>query len=327
MANHPLNYLTKLQNGYSFGAGGNKARKTEEEMVEIFSQYLQELSEQPNCRSVHKNTTSCTCLAFLRGKRYVQEAISRAILLAYLPLDYKAKQMYAVEKLRVDESAGQVRAHLLNIGIRSDHLPTCNFMFPLLPVEDPFQLVGEDDDDAAEEAMQAAGLHKICVWAWCRLLNIGRRKYMNLKRQMPGGTLRGHGNEGNENRCDRECRDSLKARFQGYQDTMATPVATRFVRDESGHLSTRTDDDSVFLPPSFRMRADYVEWCLERGWLVRKKCRGKQHFYSTTEWTSSQGVTEQEQCPEVSWTTYRAILKRFFPKVKVCSASQSTQKI
>mmetsp|Transcript_18344 Transcript_18344/g.48658 ORF Transcript_18344/g.48658 Transcript_18344/m.48658 type:complete len:88 (-) Transcript_18344:56-319(-) len=87
MANHPLNYLTKLQNGYSFGAGGNKARKTEEEMVEIFSQYLLELSEQPNCRSVHKNTTSCTCLAFLRGKRYVQEAISRAILLAYLPLD------------------------------------------------------------------------------------------------------------------------------------------------------------------------------------------------------------------------------------------------
>ena len=261
--NSPLvNLKRKNKTGFTYkrGTGINSIEKTKEDVVLEIADHYEDLANRPVCINVHGDLTQFTCLTFLRGRETLQRCIATAVLERYNDVSAKEKLRYGADCLR-------------NATILAEMLETTGaearlcYILPLVLNEDI-----DDDSDAAN--------YKICQWAWCDLHNIGQTRFKTLRNIAPGGILPVHGNTGKKNRSKPhlEAFQNLKERLTRLQNTQTTKHATRMVRDETGYISARGDDELDYLPPHFSMRDDWCQWIKERHWTFTKKCKSKQIF-------------------------------------------------
>ena len=212
---------------------------------------------------------------------------------------------------------------------------SASFLLPILPLsDDPAD--NPADNSAYGSDFAAASIHRICLWSWCALHNIGKDRLAKLRAIAPGGVLPDHGLVGNTNRNKKfeETFREIDKQLIWYRDNCSSKYATRIVRDESGISSTRDDNDFDYLPPSFSMRQAWIDFCHTMGWVVTKKCKNKQKIHSVDDWELAEGYCrwESDIMPEgmkvakpiVAWPTYHAYWKKNFPKLKARKSGEDT---
>ena len=92
--------------------------------------------------------------------------------------------------------------------------------------------------------------------------------------------------------------------------SMAEPSATRLVRETTGQLTTRDDnDDYLYLPSNTSKRGLYRQYCEHRGKKVVTSASG------VIELVDDDNAKTKKDC--ISWTTFCSFWHKNFPHLKV----------
>lgn len=150
----PLEYLTPTKKG-GFVHGRDKVPKTDEAVVEEFASFIDTLAERGGCVSVHKDLTTCDCLAALKGRPALQKSVASAILCRYIRPSAQEKTRYAVDCLRQASALSAIRPPR-----KTSDGPERNFFLPISPYS---------DDPSNNEDVCDFASHMICKWAFCDL--------------------------------------------------------------------------------------------------------------------------------------------------------------
>ena len=311
----PLDGLTPMKKG-GFAYGRGNVHKTDEAVVADVASFIDTLAERGHCVSVHKDLTTCDCLAALKDKPSLQKSVANAIVCRYVRASAKEKTQHAVDCLRQASALSAIRPPR-----KSSDGPERNFFLPM----SPYTIEPSDDPSDNADVRDFAG-HMICKWAFCDLYNIRAHKLKSLQAITPGQPIPEHKMTGKRNaRAPHEdAYADLRKRLQKMMDEDGVPFATRMVRDEAGYLSTRNDGEAIYLPPSFTKRKDYIDWVKGRGYAPKKLCRGKQKFAPMADWGTMGGWEEDERLPVVSWRSYCRFWLDSFPNLKVRARGEDT---
>ena len=141
----------------------------------------------------------------------------------------------------------------------------------------------------------------ICTSALLRVLGIGRHQWSSILKRCAGpGTAKPHGNT-NKGTRKRKPDDPAIIRLAEHFDELAKfgeVQATRFVREKTGEVTERDNNDSYrFLPPAKSKRHYYTRYCSDNGYHCTSNSKGKISLTKKQE----EGVTYQE-C--VHWSVY-----------------------
>lgn len=92
------------------------------------------------------------------------------------------------------------------------------------------------------------------------------------------------------------------------------PIATRFVREETGEVTTRDDNDkSEYLSPAWSKRQCYASYCRSRGVIITTNNKG-----TITKTLLPSAAAGDGVIPSVpSWSSYEAFWQRQYPFLKV----------
>ena len=92
--------------------------------------------------------------------------------------------------------------------------------------------------------------------------------------------------------------------------TSAEPLATRYVREKTGQLTTRdADDKTTYLPSSMSKRGVYRQYCHERGKKVVTA--------HTVSQVTLEDIPDKEVFECISWSAFLSFWKSNFPHLKV----------
>ncbi|EJK57849.1 hypothetical protein THAOC_22069 [Thalassiosira oceanica] len=254
-----------------------------DELMAKFRAYLKQLRDLTTCINVHNNKTTCTCMHVLRDK--ADDVLDRIIdaLLSYQKLDAKGKKVHEMEKFQFaaamsDPNWGPKK------GVQR------NFILPV------YIDVAKFNETETTNELRALFGHKICVWAWASLLNIGQDRYRALSKCAANLEIPNHGNTGNSNRTKPlgDALESIDERLQWMANNFACPFATKVVRDVAGMVTHRNAETAeavqpVFLPPNTSMRETYLSWVAARGMDPVKTCKHRQKFRKKDEWMLRDG--------------------------------------
>ena len=276
-------------------------------LVGKFVEYLNFLIERRFCRYFNsKGISKCDCLHnMLEVNNNVVVAIALFMVRYYFPLPPAQKSQHLIFAIR--------NAASLKIATKKQQC----FMIPFLA----------DGGDYLEIDLKLTFKY-MCVNAFTALYNIGKKKMKRLLLQAPGCFVADHGNVGKQSvkKNNVEAYDDLRERLQYLRDNYSTPFATRVVRNEAGFLDTKDDGKAVYLPPSFSMRNEWKEWCYERGWTIKHKCRSKAICEKIDNWEKREHddheevptwPTGRESKPVMTWPSFHNFWKREFSDLKV----------
>ena len=259
-------------------------------------------------------------------------------MLNYWELKPRSRKAYQIDQVQFSQALAQ--PHWNNKkGVDRDFV---------LPIAISDTIVGGAVTDELQHAFQ----HRICIWAWCELHTIGKRRYCGLKQCAVALQIPLSKNTGNQNRRRplAGALDSARNKLKWAADNLACPFATKIVKDMAGLTSLRynpTDDSEqlVFLPPNATVRGLWLDWVHERGWDPVKTCRSSQIFAKKEDWVRSPGCYEtQEEVdaaehvlladdtlvppqvsqPVVTLPCFRQLWKREFSYLKVRGRGEDT---
>ena len=158
--------------------------------------------------------------------------------------------------------------------------------------------------------------YKICTNALMALTDTGQGAWKRIINYAKGFlVVERHGLKGQSNR-KRKPDDPIVIRLHkhfailvGYGEVQAT----RFVREETGELTVRDDDDtSIYLPPTMAKRYCYRRYCKDNGYKVKTNSSGcvERVKMSDAELGMEDGTTEYHDC--VSWGNYYEFWKEHY---------------
>ena len=98
-------------------------------------------------------------------------------------------------------------------------------------------------------------------------------------------------------------------------ETLAEPSATRLVREATGNLTIRdNNDDTKYLPSNMSKRGCYRQYCEQRGKKVVTSHDGSCQLYPIDD------AENVHNC--ISWYYFHTYWKKFFPQLKVSKSSE-----
>jgi len=167
--------------------------------------------------------------------------------------------------------------------------------------------------EETEEVMKTLSFHKVCRSALRVILDFGRVQWGTAEKCVDTCCSPTHGlrNRRSNNGLffDKHVKDDLYA-FFSEQELMATPQATRIVREIAGTGLRDGEEGVVELPPSFSKRSMYYRFIGGRGYDVQIDARGNIK--------AKQKTGELLACqPICSWFTFRQFWKVQFPLLRL----------
>ena len=168
------------------------------------------------------------------------------------------------------------------------------------------------------ELSNAIEKEKVCVNAMLLLLGKKFRFYSTVRNHFTNHTIPTNNYNANENRRRKilirgEYEELME--FLNRIETLAEPSATRLVREVTGTLTIRdNNEDTVYLPSSMSKRGVYRQYCDERGKKVVTK-----HDGSTFLETLPNHPNEKE-C--ITWAMFHLFWKEHFYYMKVSKCSE-----
>eukprot|EP00978_Attheya_sp_CCMP212_P035408 scaffold154029_cov54-Attheya_sp.AAC.1 len=145
----------------------------------------------------------------------------------------------------------------------------------------PFDAAGDTDGEEEEEGdifpQELVAEHKICVHSLMTLCGLGKSVWTRIKSLASAGSI-------------------------------APNHATRFVREQTGLVTERDNDDSaVYLPTSMGKRHCYGRYCLARGYKIETDNVGNTTILEDEDFNGT-----RKECP--SWTMYWRFWKKNYPE-------------
>lgn len=268
---------------------------TEDDLIDEGTDFLQEQAVlQDFCRdkfASNKKVHDCDCLGIFRQEEEADELPlllpTAKYMLYFAKKPKKEQQMIVIEWMKYAGTGADAR-----------------FLLPILV-----------DND--EEVHLPNGIPKICRNALLTIIGYSRTFWGTLVECVTGNTLPSHGLEGrgSNNTIPDELDTDLFA-FLSQIEELAEPTAMRFVREKTGELHTRDEEEDVlYLAPSFSKRSVYNRFCHERGWKVETNPKGvTKKVPRTDEQWVDQGIEPNETC---HWHTFWSYWKKHFPNLRV----------
>mmetsp|Transcript_19243 Transcript_19243/g.27065 ORF Transcript_19243/g.27065 Transcript_19243/m.27065 type:complete len:307 (+) Transcript_19243:42-962(+) len=152
--------------------------------------------------------------------------------------------------------------------------------------------------------------HLICRYAYCNLLNIGRKLWMSAVKE----PMKEHKNKNNKHASISKDTESKMHTFFASLKDQCSPFDAGIVRDKSCVRLRDDDPDALSLPPHYSKRKVYEKWCWSVGWKVKKKS-ASQGIYASPSDYSPRPHDDDVECPlwptgsistvPVSWSTFR----------------------
>jgi hypothetical protein len=138
----------------------------------------------------------------------------------------------------------------------------------------PF-LAPKNCDQSVYEDLRTTG---VCASTLMDILGVGKRWWMRCNIHANNNTLPQHTLKGQPTNLKRKWNelfeDSLVEHFELLREDTG-PIATRFVRERTGEITTRDDDDkSEYLAPNWSKRRCYAKYCRTKGVEVSTTNRG-----------------------------------------------------
>ena len=284
---------------------------TDDELVDIGVQFLQEQTLLHCCckSKLNGRNKKCECLTIFAEEDDADEyPLTRAVarFMVYFGKKKKSEQqMLVIEWIKYGAAAADAR----------DPTP---YLLPVLVDDDDV----DDADDEAGDPINADGNaiaaynRKICESALLTIIGYSRTFWTTCKQCAKEGTIPTHGLAGRppNNSISDELSVELHLFFADMQD-FAEPIATRFIREKTGELDTRDEDDDVLqLAPSFSKRGLYQRFCYERGWKIETTAKGNPKKKKRTDEGWAAGEEPLDIC---SWTAFRCFWQKNYPKLRV----------
>lgn len=284
---HPKVLLNKKSDELSY---------SDEELVEYAEDFLTEQALlQEFCTDMFSKPKhrECNCLSIFQKQ---QEDVDPPLLRA------TARYMvYFAKKTKVDQQMIVIEwMKYAGTGIQA------RFVIPIL---------AEDDDELVDLPIEQS---KICRNALLAIIGYSKYFWGTLVDCVGAGTIPSHGLIGKQsnNSMDDELETALYM-FLSEMEELAEPTAMRFVRDQTGQLDSRDEDDDVlYLAPSYSKRSLYHRFCYERGWIMSTTSKGttKKSLREDQDWVEN---TENEPSKICHWRSFWKFWQQSFPKLRV----------
>lgn len=265
-----------------------------EEFLMRFDTYLNEKANVGSCtcRTGKKKSLSCDCLSIL------QDDICRNAVAKYI-LEWAQKPYQEQTQVLVDWT---------RYAKPSPSNKRC-FLIPYVP--EPAK-----DYSAVHD-------HKICVSALITMMGFSDGRWKTIKKLATTGGDSTHGLQGKAGNRKRSSESLIVRDLREHFTVLegfAEPQATRYVREVTGEVTERDNDDkSIFLPTSMSKRYCYKRYCYDRGVAVKTNNKG---VMTTEPRTDFEG--EPKECIPYSsyfrfWGTEYSHLKVGKPSEDICS--------
>ena len=173
----------------------------------------------------------------------------------------------------------------------------------------------------------------LCIHAFRNLFGIYRKQWNYLKsscKNYSPGPIE-HGNKGLKNRqkssAVNSATDSVVAFLDAVSKEHGEAYATRFIREITGMSLRNEEDGLVELPSSFTKRKLYAEFCFSRGYKVKSTAKGSygpMKDFLLRPFDELLWPADSTPLPVCSWTDFRMIWKKHFPKLGIRNPCEDT---
>ena len=310
------------KDGYTRGRGPSAVYLTTQEFRDELKAWLQDLSEADCCITMKGRALKCNCLSFLADKPVVIDAVASA-LIKYFHLEREVKQ-----QLLANEYRHSKKLTVSDWNNKKGSQKT--FGLPLFYDSVP-------DDVESQTDLREANEYFIDLSAWTTLFNLREDALESIKAISNGTRGMLHASKGKSRVSDdaKMAYESINELLTDLQENRATPFATKYCREVSGHTVTREDSDRITLPPSMSYRQIYYEWCRSRGWKLKWLDRCKARLAQISDWECEDGYyrtqAEADQHeggkvakPIVSYRSFIRYWKRHFSKLVIRKRGEDT---
>ena len=262
-----------------------------DEFLAKFNEYLNEKANVGKCmcRTGKKVAMSCDCLGVLKN-RNLRNAVS----------------LYLLEwGMKCYKDQTQVLVDWTRYAVPGPKNPIC-FLLPYVP-------------DSNEMLPAGISNHKICCSSLFTLMGFSSGRWKTIKKLAAVGGEARHGLEGKLGNRKRnpngEMVSDLRDHFtvlEGY----AEPQATRYVREVTGEVTERDNDDkAIFLPTAMSKAHCYRRYCHDRGYKVITNNKGVRKLEPRDDFTG-----DRKDC--IPYASYFRHWCSEFPHLKVGNPSE-----
>jgi hypothetical protein len=237
-------------------------------------------------------SNDCSCFSLFKRDQsgslpVVTTAVAR-FMVFFAKLPKAQQQRYVVEWIRYASMTHQMRHEW--------RLKHCRYLLPVLSTSDDIDELNMND------------VPLVCRSAIQIIIGKARKWWTTCSNAAITNTIPEHGltgRAGNHQLQDIELITEDLHNFFNNILSMCDVIPTRFVRERTGQLTTRDNNDYYTLPPYWSKRLLYSCWCFERGYLISHDSQG------ITKKTDRGNVEHHKPC--ASWT-FLAILERALSK-------------
>ena len=262
-----------------------------DEFLTLFITHLEEKANISNCvcRTGKKGNLSCNCLGVLKDDNLRGDVAS--YLLEWGMKPYREQTQVLVDWTRyANPSASNPRCFLL------PYVPNANQVLP-------------------------AGIsnHRICVSALFTLMGFGGGRWKTIKYLATAGGDAVHGLEGKGGNRKRNPEGEMISDLRDHFTVLegfAEPQATRYVREVTGEVTERDNDEkAVYLPTSMSKAHCYRRYCHDRGYKVKTNNKGIRRMEERSDFNG-----DRKDC--IPYTSYMRYWTSEYPHLKVGNPSE-----
>jgi hypothetical protein len=173
----------------------------------------------------------------------------------------------------------------------------------------PF-LTPEGCNQEVYEGLRTTG---VCASTLMDILGVGKKWWLTCLVHSTNNSLPQHKLKGQPSNIKRKWNEvfeeGLIEHFEDLREDSG-PIATRFVRERTGEITSRDDNDSnEYLSPNWSKRRCYAKYCRSRGVEILTNNKG------TIQKRPAAGGGGMQDVP--SWSTYLSFWNKHYPNLKV----------
>ncbi len=297
-------------------------RYADELILRAFSGYNKLLGEREYCVNracSNPRLLSCACCSVLRDHEEEEEEDDHHDLIMqqdrrmyrvavaeyqmyFSALSKTEQQSRVVEWMRMSSLLQEGGVYCRAAGGAKGH------KYYAIPFITPPDCNQEDYDDLRQAS--------ICRSSLMDILGVGKEWWATCQRHADNNTIPDYRTKGKPSNFKRKWDDifaeSLVDHFEELRKETA-PIATRYVREVTGEVTTRDDDDkNEYLSPNWSKRRCYAKYCLSRGVHVRANNKGTIIKSPLPGWEGGEPLPTPP-----SWPGYLYFWKRHYSFLKV----------
>jgi len=291
----------------------SKYKWDDDDLFDACVEFLEEQGLlQERCHSkLRSKELLCSCMSFFcRDNEFEPQFLTLAAaryMVYFARMNRGLQQAIVVDWIRYSKHTSP-----------STH-PNCVFLMPIMNGSDLLELHDQEANITQPP--------RVCCTFIMNILNIGKMYWFTCRdAAVMGVPIPEHGLVGKPSNRSKQFNatiaDDLFLYFEGVC-MLATPSATRFIRDITGETSTRDDDiDILEIEPYNSKRGLFNRFCHERGWDISTSHKG---IMEQKERTDAQWISDGEPVSAICcWPTFLSFWKKHYPKLRIRAPSADT---